>query len=181
MYLALFLGPWMLAYAISTLIMGHGLTKPQTYVLERELTYDGVFAPGAEPREQAFQLLSDLDLLGAYGTQAPNPAERLTIIRQDMLTPRRLIYTPADRHVRIEKVAFETTSFLNRFHHRRGYAQPFKADKLMALSIDAVGVVMLFWAFSGVWMWAEMPRTRRWGLVAMATGGVTFAALAVLL
>jgi hypothetical protein len=181
MYLALFLGPWMLGYAASTLVMDHGLTAPQAFTLEREQPYDASFPSGATPREQALQILSDLDLLGAFSVQGPTPQGRLTINRQDILTPRRIVYTPADRHVTIEKAGFHTTTFLNRFHHRRTYQQRFAADQLMAVSIDVVVVAMVFWALSGIWMWWEMKATRRWATVCLVSGVGLFAFFVVTL
>jgi hypothetical protein len=174
MYLALFLGPWMLAYGISTIVMGHGLTAPQTFVLERDQPYAAAFPAGATPRDQAQQILSDLDLAGAFAVQGPTPEGRLTINRQDILTPRRIVYTPAAARVTVEKAAFRTTTFLNRFHHRRTYQQPFAADRLMAASIDLVVVAMVFWALSGIWMWWEMKATRTWGLVCLVSGVALF-------
>src|SRR6185503_551049 len=123
MYLALFLGPWMLGYALSTLVMSYGLTAPQVFTRESERAYQASFAPGSTPRDQALQILSDLDLAGAFGVQGPAPDGRLTITRQDILTPRRIVYIPAENRLTIEKAAFKTTTFLNRFHHRRGYQQ----------------------------------------------------------
>jgi len=173
MYLALFLGPWMLAYALSTLVLDHGLTAPQTFTLEREQQYAASFQPGASARDRAQQILSDLDLLGAFGAQE-GPQGRLTINRQDILTPRRIIYTPIDEGLTVEKAAFRTSTFLNRFHHRRTYQQPFLADQLMAGSIDLVVVAMTFWALSGIWMWWEMRATRYWGVACLAAGAGLF-------
>jgi len=178
MYLALFLGPWMLAYALSTIVMGHAWTAPQALALERELQYEANFQAGATPREQARQILVALDLDGAFSVQGPTPEGRLTINRQDLLTPRRIVYSAADGHVTVERGAFQTTTFLNRFHHRRGYDQPFAADWLMAISIDLVVVAMVFWAFSGLWMWWTMKATRGWGALCGVAGVALFAAFA---
>jgi hypothetical protein len=50
MYLALFLFPWMLMYALSTLAMNHrrAFAPPAVFEKERELVYDGVL-PGELP------------------------------------------------------------------------------------------------------------------------------------
>jgi hypothetical protein len=181
MYLALFLAPWMLGYAASTIVMAHGWTAPQTFALERDLHYEAAFAPGATPREQAAQILSDLDLEGSFGVQGPTPTGRLTINRQSLVAPRRIVYTPGDGRITVERGAFQTTTFLNRFHHRRGYQQPFAADRGMAVSVDLVVAAMLFWALSGLWMWWEMRAIRGWGLCCAAAGTGLFILFAVLL
>jgi hypothetical protein len=70
-------------------------------------------------------------------------------------------------------VEFQTGAFLNRFHRRRGYAQSYLPDIVMAISVDAVIVALVFWALSGLWMWWEMRATRLWG-IAFAGAGIGF-------
>jgi hypothetical protein len=170
MYLALFLAPWMLTYAISTIAMNHRMPRPTVFVQERDLTYPNAFEPGTPPREIAQQILTDLNLEGAFGVQAPAADGRLTINRQGMMAPRRITFTPQDRRVVVERMALDTSGFLNRFHRRRGYQQPYAADTAMAVSVDAVIVAMVFWALSGMWMWWEMRATRLWGMACLVTG-----------
>ena len=57
MFLALFFFPWILMYALSTLVMNHRsffVTRygegPVPFVTERRLVYDGVFSENAELR-----------------------------------------------------------------------------------------------------------------------------------
>jgi hypothetical protein len=170
MYLALFLAPWMIGYALSTLAMNHRMPRPANFVTELDRTYPNEFEPGTPPREIARQILADLDLEGAFGVQGPAADGRLTINRQAMLSPRRIIYTPQDRRIVVQRMELETSGFLNRFHRRRGYQQPFAADLAMAVSVDAVIGAMVFWALSGLWMWWEMRATRWWGLACATTG-----------
>ena len=174
MYLALFLAPWMVGYALSTIAMNHRMPRPTTFTTESERNYPNVFEPGTPPREMAQQILSDLSLEGAFGVQGPTADGRLTINRQGMLSPRRITFTPHDRRVVVERMQLETSGFLNRFHRRRGYQQPYAADLAMAISVDAVIVAMVFWALSGLWMWWEMRATRAWGLACAVTGSAIF-------
>ena len=170
MYLALFLAPWMMGYALSTIAMQHRMPRPTLFVTESEQLYPNVFEPGTPPREIARQILRDLRLDGAFGVQGPAADGRLTINRQGMLAPRRITFTPHDRRIVVERMALETSGFLNRFHRRRGYQQPYAADLAMAISVDAVIVALVFWALSGLWMWWEMRATRWWGVACAATG-----------
>jgi hypothetical protein len=182
MYLALFLSPWILGYAASTIAMSHRwMGGPPTYTLEREQPYDTTFPPETPRQDIARQILADLKLEGAHGIQGPAPDGRLTINRQDLVAPRRIVYAPADRKLVIERVTFHMGAFLNRLHRRRGYQPPYTPDRLMAVVVDAVVVAMVFWALSGLWMWWEMRATRWWGLVSMAAGVAIFAALMVAL
>jgi len=177
MYLALFLTPWMIGYALSTIAMNHRMPRPTVLVKERDETYNNSFEPGTPPREIAQQILSDVNLSGAFAVQGPAPDGRLTINRQGLISPRRITFTPADRRVVVERVELETSGFLNRFHRRRGFQQPYAADLAMAISVDAVIVAMVFWALSGLWMWWEMRATRLWGIACAVTGMGLFAVL----
>jgi hypothetical protein len=170
MYLALFLAPWMIGYALSTLAMNHRMPRPTAFVVERSETYRNVFDPGTPPREVAKQILVDLNLDGAFGVQGPAPDGRIIINRQGMLSPLRITFTPADRTIVVERMELETSGFLNRFHRRRGYTQPYAADVAMAISVDAVIISMVVWALSGLWMWWEMRSTRLWGVACVLTG-----------
>jgi hypothetical protein len=174
MYLALFLAPWMVGYALSTIFMNHRVPRPTPFVTERDEPYPNVFDPGTPPREIARQILSDLDLAGAFGVQGPAPDGRITVNRQGMLAPRRITYTPATQRIVVERMELEASGFLNRFHRRRGYQQPYSADRAMAVSVDAVIVAMVFWALSGLWMWWEMRATRLWGLACAVSGAGLF-------
>jgi hypothetical protein len=172
----------MLVYAVSTIAMNHGRTGgAPAFVREGERTYETRFGADTPPREVARQILADLNLEGAYGVQGPAPDGRLTINRQDLVTPRRIVYVPDQKKVIIERVEFRTGAFLNRFHRRRGYQQPYAADRLMAVSVDAVVVALILWAASGLWMWWEMRATRVWGFASVAAGFGLFGLLMVVI
>lgn len=180
MYLALFLFPWMLMYALSTLAMNHrrffgenaGASVP--YEKEREFVYDGVFPTNAEPRTISRQILRSLDLDGAHGVTRRKDGA-IVITRNDLVTPRRLTYDPSARTIVIEKMPHRTNSLLERFHRRRGYATGYALDTVWAVSVDLVIVAMVFWVLSGLWMWWEMKVTRVLGGVALLAGAGLFA------
>jgi len=177
MYLALFLFPWLLMYALSTLAMNHRswfTGPPLAFEPERELVYDGVFPEKAAPRVMSQQLLASLDLDGAHTVTRRNDGT-LVVNRNDLVTPRRITYTPADRRVVIERQPARANAMLERFHRRRGYATGYTLDTIWAVSVDLVIAAMVFWALSGLWMWWEMKVTRRYGLVAFAGGSALFA------
>lgn len=179
MYLALFLFPWMLMYAASTIAMNHrafftGNGPAPAFERERELIYDGVFPDTATPEMMARQILLSMDLDGAHSTSQRNDGA-LVITRADLLAPRRLTYLPADRRLVIEKQPLRTTSVLERFHRRRGYATGYTLDTTWAVTVDGAIVAMLFWVLSGLWMWWEMKATRGFGLIAMLSGAGLFA------
>lgn len=180
MYAALFLFPWMLMYAVSTLVMNHralfaGPAGTPAFVRERALTYNGVLPEQAPPRAVSEQLLQSVGLDGAH-TVSRNSDGAFVIIRNDLVTPRRLIYTPADHRLIIYRMPFRANALLERFHRRRGYVTGYTMDTIWAVSVDVAIAAMIFWALSGLWMWWEMKVTRRLGLLALVGGVGLFAA-----
>ena len=174
MYLALFLAPWMLMYASSTLAMNHRrlFGAPAAFEKERELVYDGVLPDGGEPRVVSAQLLDSLGLSGAHNVTLKDGV--YVINRTDLVTPRRLTYTPADRRVVVEKLPLRANAFLERFHRRRGYATGYGWDTAWAVSVDLAVAAMIFWSLSGLWMWWELKATRGFGLLALLGGAGLF-------
>jgi hypothetical protein len=180
MYLALFLFPWILMYALSTLAMNHRDLfsahygpGPVSFETERNLVYDGFFPENAELGEISRQILSSAGLDGAHAVTRRKDGA-IVINRNDLLVPRRLTYSPADRHLLIEKMPYRPNAFLERFHRRRGYATGYRLDTVWAVSVDLVIIAMVFWVISGLWMWWEMKATRRPGLSALVGGAGLF-------
>ena len=177
LYLALFLAPWVLMYALSTLVMNHRSyfiehygRGPAPWLKERELTYQGTFAANAGLRDISRQILDSLNLDGAHGVNR-RPDGTLVITRHDLMTPRRLTYTPATQRLVVEKTEPRAHALLERFHRRRGYDTGYALDTVWAISVDIVIVALVFWALSGLWMWWEMKATRIIGAVG-ALGGL---------
>jgi hypothetical protein len=180
MYLALFLFPWVFMYALSTLVMNHRAIfvahygeGPVPYEQERRLTYDGGFAETADLRAISKQILMSVDLDGAHGVSRQKNGN-IVINRNDLVMPRRLTYSPADRSLVIERMQPRANSFLERFHRRRGYATGYRLDTIWAGTVDAFLAAMIFWVASGLWMWWEMRVTRPLGLAAIAAGAALF-------
>jgi hypothetical protein len=187
MYLALFLAPWMVMYAVSTLVMNHRAvfverygSGPVPFHKERELVYDGSFSPDVDLKMISRQILTSLDLDGAHGVTRRKDGA-IVINRNDLITPRRITFTPDTRTVLVEHQERRPNAFLERFHRRRGYATGYRLDTLWAVTVDAVIVAMVFWALSGLWMWWEMKVTRALGALAFLGGIGLFTLYLVLL
>ncbi len=181
MYLALFLAPWVLMYAISTLAMNHreafvtwyGNSRP-TWEVERTLDYTRDMS-GADRNAVARQILADLELDGRHDVRGSLTNGELTIIRQEPLTLRRIKYDLTKKSLTVEREAVQVHSLLNRLHGRRGYNQPYRVEKLWALSVDVVIVAMLFWSVSGLWLWWTLKKARMIGGICLAGGVSLFA------
>ena len=73
----------------------------------------------AELRTISGQILASLDLDGAHGVTRRKDGA-IVITRNDLLTPRRITYTPASHALVIERLPHRTNAMLERFHRRRG-------------------------------------------------------------
>ncbi len=186
MYAALFLAPWLLMYAVSTMAMNHrdlfvkrNAPAPKPLGKEREVIYQGSFPEKAEARMMARQILASLDLEGAFNVRRDGAA--VVISRNDMLSPRRITYTPADHKLVVERMPNPPHNFLERFHRRRGYDTGYVVDTVWAVTVDLFIGAMILWGLSGLWMWWEMKVTRGYGAVALAVGVMFFAAFVVMI
>lgn len=180
MYLALFLVPWVLMYAISTIVMNHRHFfqewynhEPAEWTLDREVPYTATFAPDTKRWIVADQILTDLNLEGSH--RANGRLDRtITITRHNAVTPQRIIYDPKKQTLRIENQTFRTNAFLEQMHRRRGYGHPYLADDLWAITVDLFILSTVLWGASGLWMWWELKVTRKWGAISMILGIALF-------
>ena len=177
MYLALFLTPWMVVYALSSFIFNHHAFfsggKPLAQfekVEERE--YKAVFSDDIEPREAGLQILRDLNREGAFwvGQNQKLTAKRFTVNRNRAIGPERIHYYPQENKVIIERQKTTTASLLVGLHLKHGIGHPGIAADLWGIILDLVIVGMLFWVLSGVWMWLEIKLARLWGAVSVLSG-----------
>ena len=188
MYLALFLAPWMLMYALSTLVMSHRErvasfypTKTPAMVKERELDYSRTFPADATPQQMGQQLLLDLGLDGTHRVSGGKDGKPLVIDRQHSLAPRRITFDPKAGKITIQREEFRGPTFLERMHRRRGYQNPYALEDTWAFSVDVTVLVMIFWSLSGIWLWWELRSTRLWGIIAGGFGLALFAVFLALL
>lgn len=170
LYLALFLTPWVLLYALSTLAMNHKArpATPPSWELVSERTYDGTFPPSATYTQIAAQILVSLELEGAH--RVTQTSEHIQILRHVATGPLRITFTPAKFRFKIERQILSTTAWLETMHRRRGFQQPYFLDDAWAFSVDLFIAGVLFWSLSGLWLWWELKSTRILGAAALAAG-----------
>jgi hypothetical protein len=187
MYTALFLGPWMLMYALSTLVMAHReyvasfySSKKPAMRTERELDYSRSFPTNATREEIGLQILRDLGLDGTHAVSGGRNGKPLVINRQHAFIPRRITYDPTKAKVAIEREAFRSSNFLERMHRRRGY-NSYPLENTWGFTVDVAVIAMMFWSLSGIWLWWELKSTRGWGALSFFGGLALFAIFLVLL
>ncbi|HEY9247812.1 MAG TPA: hypothetical protein VIO38_01720 [Rariglobus sp.] len=188
LYLALFLTPWILMYAASTVVMNHRQHflrwyggPPPAMAFEREQSYDAVFPPDASPQQISAQILLSLDLEGAFNANRRARDGAIVINRLDPITPRRITYEPAAHRLVMERLPWDSRAYLERMHRRRGYQHDPLLEDTWAVSVDLFIAAVIFWVLSGMWMWWELKKTRRWGVIALAGGAMLFAFFLVML
>lgn len=181
MYLALFLTPWVLMYAVSTLAMNHHHFfenwynhEPVSWTLVEERPYPVEFPSETKRWMVAEQILNDLNINGAHNVGG-NLDKEIIITRRNAIVPQRITYNPKAQTLRIENQAFRTNAFLEQMHRRRGYETKYWTDDLWAFTVDIFIVGTVVWALSGLWMWWELKNTRKWGTVCMGSGVIIFA------
>ena len=186
MYLALFLTPWMLIYALSGLVLNHGQTVRAFYGAKfgqfekvEERPYAAAFSEGADTRMIGAQILEHLGLTGTFNVQGQPNQPRLVITRNAAFAAHRVTYFRTENRLLVEKQAFSAPVFVNRAHFRHGYEQPFLASKIWAVVVDLAVVGMLFWVLSGLWMWWEIKPARLTGAVFALIGVGMFGVLLV--
>lgn len=188
MYLALFLTPWMIIYALSGLALNHVPLIRQFYgerfiQFEKveERPYTAAFSADATPRMIGAQILEELGLSGSFFVPPNANAQRLVINRNSAFAQHRITWFRAENRLLVEKHSFNPAVFVNRAHFRHGYEQPFLSSKIWAVIVDLAVLGMVFWAISGIWMWWEI-RPARWpgaiaGVLGLGLFGVLLATL----
>jgi len=187
MFSGLFFVPWMLMYALSTLVMTHRdyvasfyATKNPGMVIEREFDYSRTY-PTNTPREEiGQQILQDLGLDGTHSVSGGRNGKPLIIDRQHARPIQRVTYDPAKGKVIIEREEFRGLTFLERMHRRRGYSH-YQLENAWGFTVDVVVVTMVFWSLSGIWLWWELKAIRGFGLIALAAGVGLFAVFLMLI
>jgi len=188
MFTGLFLAPWMLMYALSTMVMTHRDFVVSLYpsqnpemVTERELDYTRSFSPEISRDEIGPQILHDLGLAGRHYLSGGRNGEPLVINRQNALAMRRITFNPATHKLVIQREEFRALTFLERLHRRRGYEQPYPLEDTWGITVDVAVITMAFWSLSGVWLWWELKSTRFWGALSFFGGLGLFTVFAILI
>ena len=174
-------------YALSTMAMNHRGWFEQYYdghVMEWEPPVEERFGveitESTTRRDVANTILVHLGIEGAHGVRG-RLDRTIRITRDNPWDTRRISYTPADSLLSWERRVSRAPAILESLHRRRGYQHAIWSEDVWGFSVDLVIVAMMFWAGSGVWMWWEMPVTRRLGGIAIGVSFVLYAFFLVMI
>ena len=184
MYLALGLIPWVIIYAVSTLVINHrdyfdkntiDEARAPSIRLDRE--YHPNFPVNADLDAKVQQILKDLDMEGGYYVDHHSQSEDLVIYRESPGRERVIKYFPGESKLVVEESDFRFRSFITDLHLKHGFANSYMASNVWAVLVDLLSVAMIIWVASGIYMWLELRKTRLWGALSLGAGIVLFAAV----
>jgi hypothetical protein len=137
LYLALFLTPCMLMYALSTVAMNHrgwfethyGEQAVQWESVSEARYHNGLTDPSRA--DVAEEILSHLAISRAHTTRG----------RLD----RRISWSRSDSLLTVERSLSRLPVILESLHHRRGFQHKILTEDLWAVTVDLVILAMIFW------------------------------------
>ena len=181
LYLAMFLLPWFLVYALSSIPFTRNFNAffddgQSPWTLRFERAYQRPIPDAADEaalRQIGAQILQDADLEGAFGVHRPNK-RRLNIYLFDFWNATRLTYNIEGGRLKAEDRRFRIDHFFTGLHARGGYMQDAFLNDAWAFLVDIVCIGILIWIASGIVMWWQLKPTRLWGTLALAGGILSF-------
>ena len=184
LYLGLFLTPWVLMYAVSSIPFSHN-----DYFEQRDKAkglplwnkkFDGPYDLGPIPESGPLKPLGekvvrDFQMEGsAYGVYRQSP-QQLNIYVHTFWKSTQFKYFVEEKRLVAEDRRFRFEHFLTGMHARGGYHDERFFPMLWAVVIDLVCLSFLIWVLSGLYMWWTLPGVRSWGWVGLVGGVASFA------
>lgn len=172
MYLTLFLIPWILVFAISTMLMNHRSLFNDLggkFFIEKEEDLPFQLKATQTPHEKSEEILDYLSLGGPFRVNSRSP-EKIIISVLNPVTPRRITYTNVDNKLLVEKREFKITGLFERLHMVRGYQLGSLSGLIWGLAVDFFLLSMIFWVLSGLWIWWKIKTARYLGITFGCSG-----------
>lgn len=184
LYLGLFLTPWVLLYAVSSIPFSHGAyfdaLDKATGIPEWRKTYEGPYDLGPIPqagslRPLALKVARDFQMDDqSVGVYKPNDTQ-LMIFVYTFRNSTQFRYFPNEHRIVKEQKRFRWDHFLTGMHARGGFEDQRLFPILWSLIVDLVCLGFLTWLVSGLVMWWTLPvAVRAWGWAAIAAGVLSF-------
>jgi hypothetical protein len=185
LYLGMSLLPWFLMYGVSSFVFHHPrpfnyLYGPTEWKPRLERSYHLPVTPDGDGRASGAKILKDLGLEGAFGVYWPGPRE-FHVYRFDFWNATQVKYFLDEKRLVVLDKTFRWDHFFTGMHARGGFEQASFGDDAWAVMVDLVGVAVMLWVATGIYMWWQVRQTRLWGALALAAGLASFAALVAVL
>ena len=178
LYMGLFLLPWMIMFGVSTIPINHTLSpNPVTWTKVAEHRFEGTVPDAGENlRPLGREMMNAAGVSGGYFVNRANP-KQVNVNHPNFLTPVRVIYYADQSKLTVEHRNFSLRQFITSMHTRGGYDMGGFWDSVWALFVDIVSVGLILWMATGIYMWWNLPSTRRWGWLALGSGALAFAVI----
>ncbi len=179
LYLGLFLTPWVLMYAVSSIPFSHNdyfETRDKALGLPLwNKTFDGPYDLGPIPesgplRPLGAKIVRDFQMEdSAYGVYRQSP-KQLNIYVHTFWKSTQFKYFVDEKRLIAEDRRFRFEHFLTGMHARGGFDDERFFPIAWGVIIDLVCLGFLIWIASGIYMWWSLPGLRKWGWVAVIGG-----------
>jgi len=185
--LGLFLLLFFLRYPVTSILYNHKLGFNELYRDQPDWTerfsrtYDRPVPDDADSREIAAQIIEDAKINPQPFTVWKPNKDQLHIQTYDFFTTTRLTYFVDRKCLLAEDKSFRWDHFLYQFHSIGGYQQDNLIGDIWAFMNDLVGMAIIIWIITGLYMWYKSPGTRLWGCLVLGGGAVSFLIFVVLL
>jgi hypothetical protein len=183
LYLGLALLPWLFMYGISSIPFAHNQFFEQRdarkglplWTLRAEYRFDVPVPDEAKAlRSLGAVLLARAGIENtSFGVYRQSPAQ-LNVYSYSFWKSTQLKYFVDEKRVTVEDRRFRWEHFLTGMHARGGFEQEGLLQNSWSVIVDVVCLAIVLWIASGVYMWWGLPGSRRWGLLAIVAGCVSF-------
>ncbi len=175
LYMGLFLLPWVIMFGVSSIPLNHIMSPdPVTWTQVAEHPFNADIPPAGENlRPIGREMMTTAGVGGGYFVNRANPRQ-VNVNHPDFLTPVRIVYHADRSTLTVEHRNFSARQFITGMHFRGGYDMDGFWDSVWALFVDVVSVGLILWIATGIYMWWNVPSTRRWGWFALGSGAVCF-------
>lgn len=191
LYLTLFCLPWIVMYGVTSLGFSHPdwfdpgpnqyNSGGEGWVEEGSWPCTTEIPEGPVPREVAAELLAvagvDADAFGAW---RPND-RHVNVEIMSFWTIRRAHYRMDERRLILYSRKAYPRQILTSMHVRAGYQHDGVLNLAWAVLVDLVAIGFVLWVVTGIYIWWQLPKMRRWGALALGAGVLSFVALLLLL
>lgn len=190
MYLGIGLVPWFFMYAAGAFALNHTSLMESWFKSDQpewtkrfEKEYRCPVPANAGERAIGARVVEDFGLAGRsyYVWWGDGNQKQLVITSFKFLATTRLTYSVEQGRVIAEDQRFRLDRFFVGMHERGGYEQSPWLTKAWGVVCDIVGVAVLTWAISGLYIWWKVHRRHVGGGLVLAAGVVCFVVLVALL
>ncbi len=168
---ALFLMPWFLMYAVSTILANYTeLFRSGEDTFQTESARLIPIPSDMRVQDAAKRILETLKIEESFEAQRQRDTGRIVIHTKGVFEQRRITYIPEEGKAVVEHRSLDFPTFVMGLHHRSGFHGPRAGGYGWGFSVDLVILSISFLSFSGLWMFWEIRSARRWGILCLIAG-----------